>query len=469
MSVSQTRAKPSATHINAWEDDPEPAVQTSRPVPDLSRKPLAFSFPKPAPAPGPYDPGTPQYRYWTAAEALRRGADFWAPLLPVQAWQPGDTLSVILDEGEDLNAFYDRKALNFFHGSGPGGRTVYSGESPDVVCHEMGHAILDAIKPELWDAATQEAAAFHEGFADVSAILSALQLPSLRTVVLNETGGHLYRNSRLSRLAEQLGTAIRAQAPDAVDPDCLRNAVNSFTYADPMELPSSAPASHLSSEPHSFSRVMSGAVFEAMAGMLTASSANANAPTDQDLTRVSGEIGKILIEAIVAAPVAPNFFTQVATQMVQVSEAVNAGYPGVLRAVFVRRAILSLEAVTTSHALAAFPAITAATPAQLSLPGIRYGLAQPLLVQAPAQPHHFAVTAGAPNGSSIQPPNAMEAARAFVDDLFRNGRIDDQSLVAGTAQLIHGHRRLRTHQLKAEAAGIRLKRRLFDCGLCCGH
>src|SRR5208337_1904493 len=143
--------------------------------------------------------------------------------------------------------------------------------------------------------------------------------------------------------------------PDAVDPDCLRNAVNSFTYSDPMELPSSAPASHLSSEPHSFSRLMSGAVFEAMAGMLTVSSANPNVPTDQDLARVSGEIGKILIDAVIAAPAAPNFFAQVATQMVQVSEAVNADYPGVLRGVFVRRAILSLESATNLHALAALP------------------------------------------------------------------------------------------------------------------
>jgi hypothetical protein len=469
MSTSQTST--SAAHINVWEDDPEPAVLASRPVPNLSLKPLAFSFPTPAPAPAIYDPGTAEFRYWTAAEALRRGADFWAPLLPVQNWQPGSSLAVLLDAGDDLNAFYDRKALNFFHGPGAGGRTVFSGESADVVCHEMGHAILDAIKPELWDAANQEAAAFHEGFADVSAILSGLQLPSLRAAVLKETGGHLYHNSRLSRLAEQLGTAIRLQAPDAVDPDCLRNAVNSFTYADPMELPSSAPASHLSSEPHSFSRLMSGSVFEVMAGMLSASAANANQPTDQELARVSGEIGKILVEAIGAAPVAPNFYAQVATQMVLASEAVNAAYPGVMRGVFVRRAILSLEAAATPHALAAPPtaAAAAATPTQIALPGARYGLAQPLLVQAPAQPHHFAVTAGAPNGSAIQPPNAMEAARAFVDDLFRNGRIDDQSLVAKTAQLAHGPRRLRTHQLKAETGGIRMERRLFDCGLCCGH
>jgi hypothetical protein len=31
------------------------------------------------------------------------------------------SLNVILDEGEDLNAYYDRNALNFFHGQGVGG------------------------------------------------------------------------------------------------------------------------------------------------------------------------------------------------------------------------------------------------------------------------------------------------------------------------------------------------------------
>ena len=76
------------------------------------------------------------------------------------------------------------------------------GESPDIVCHEMGHAILDAIKPQLWGAASHEAAAFHESFGDMSAILSALQLQSLRSAILRDTGGHLYQSSRLSRLAE---------------------------------------------------------------------------------------------------------------------------------------------------------------------------------------------------------------------------------------------------------------------------
>src|SRR5262249_11126366 len=141
-------------------------------------------------------------------EALRRGADFWGALLPGTSWEVGSILPVDLDFGIDLNAFYDRQGLKFFHGSAAG-RTVFSGESPDVVCHELGHAVLDSLKPQLFEAASMEVAAFHESFGDMSAILSALQLPSLREGVLAETGGVLHRASRLSRLAEQLGWAIR--------------------------------------------------------------------------------------------------------------------------------------------------------------------------------------------------------------------------------------------------------------------
>src|SRR5437762_11317133 len=103
----------------------------------------------------------------------------------------------------------------------------------------------------------------------MSAILSALQVTSLRGKVLDETGGRLNVNSRLSRLAEQLGWAIRQLSPTAVDGDCLRNAANRFFYVDPNALPPSAPSTELSSEVHSFSRIFTGAFLDALSRMLT--------------------------------------------------------------------------------------------------------------------------------------------------------------------------------------------------------
>ncbi len=230
--------------INAWEDDPGAGAQPSggqviqRPIPVLRDQPLPSRIVHPASAPEakPHPPGTAEFRYWTAAEALRRAADFWGALVPGIPWEVGAILPVDLDFGVDLNAFYDREGLKFFHGSGAG-RTVFSGESPDIVCHELGHALLDSFKPQLFDAASIEVAAFHESFGDMSAILSALQLSSVREGVLAETGGVLRRSSRLSRLAEQLGWAIRQSVPSAVEADCLRNAVIPFSTEIPTPFP----------------------------------------------------------------------------------------------------------------------------------------------------------------------------------------------------------------------------------------
>lgn len=456
--------------VQGWEDDPGPAVLVTRPVPDLGRKPLAFAFPTPAPAPGIYKPDTAEFRYWTAAEALRRGADFWAPHVTRGAWQMGPVLQVLLDEGEDLNAYYDRTALNFFHGRGTKG-TVYSGESPDVVCHEMGHAILDSVKPQLWNLASHEAAAFHEAFADISAILSALQLPSLCSAVLVDTQGHLYRSSRLSRLAEQLGAAIRLQAPDAVAIDCLRNAVNSFTYQDPLTLPQAAPASQLSSEPHSLSRVFSGAVFEIMGGLLAARVANPSDAIPEELAALAGDTAAILVTAVQQAPVVPNWYAQVAATMVQVSGLVNGAYPSILKAVFVRRSILSLNATAMIPGLQASKAaagvIAAAAPealATVALPASDYGLDEPLLVETASQPGRFAVTAAAVQGNGpLTPANALTAAHGFVEDLFGRGRVDYAGFGRPESRLEHG-RRLRSHKLVAEDGALRLQRCLFDCG-----
>ena len=195
--ITERRVQPKGV-INAWEDDPGAGAQPSggqviqRPLPVLKDKPFATRIVNPSSPPQAalHSPGTAEFRYWTAAESLRRGADFWGRLLPGLSWEVGSVLPVDLDFGVDLNAFYDREGLKFFHGSAAG-RTIFSGESPDVVCHELGHAVLDSLKPQLFDAASIEVAAFHESFGDMSALLSALQLPSVREGVLAETGGVL--------------------------------------------------------------------------------------------------------------------------------------------------------------------------------------------------------------------------------------------------------------------------------------
>ena len=470
---SPRRAAPRGS-VNAWEDDPLEGTIVQRPVPSLTAGKLKYRFGGPAVRPGPYEVGTAEFRYWTAAEALRRGADFWTARLPSLKWQTGSILNVLLDEGTDLNAYYDRQALAFFHGQTPTG-TVYSGESPDILCHEMGHAVLDGLKPQLWNVASHEAAAFHEAFGDMSAMLAALQLPTMRQLVLSATSGHINRNSRLSRLAEQLGAAIRETHPDAVSRDSLRNAANSFTYQDPLQLPSSAPAAQLSSEPHSFSRVFTGAFLDALAGMLVVFAGQQAPPTEQDLEVVGQHMGDILLAGIKQAPVVSNFYAQVAAGMVQASAAVDPGYPRVLKSAFIRRHILSLSsaAAVEPFRAALFPSGAASRPELHPRPSgslllratpMAWGIAR-WSSRPPLSRGIFRPKPPRTPSARLEPSAAESTARGFVEDLFLRGKIDCDGAGVDETRMdpVLG---LKTHRLVDLGSMLRLERRLCDCGLC---
>src|SRR6266508_692010 len=377
--MARARAQ-AAEQILGWKDDPGAPGSgrrpLPRPVPKLDTPPLRIAIRGTAPRPKQYEPGTKSFRYWAAAEALRRGADFWASHLPSGlTWfgTVGSRLRIGLDEGEDLNAYYDRRGLQFFHASVEG-TMVFSGESPDVLCHELGHAVLDAARPHMWDAASIEVAAFHESFGDMSAILSALQLRTARDELLVVAhGGSIYRSTRYSRLAEQLGWGIRQSAPDAVDPDSLRNAVNSFFYRDPATLPPRAPSSLLSPEPHSFSRVFTAGFLEALAGMLAVT----GAPTDANLKQVASDMGQLLVDGVRQSPVVPSYYSQVAAHMVAAdADRFGGRYRDALRGAFVRHCILSLSSAITlreaqgaPRALAGAAAPTGDALPRIALPG----------------------------------------------------------------------------------------------------
>jgi hypothetical protein len=470
--------------INTWETDPGSGASSSggqiiqRPIPSLNNLPLPTRITNPAAAPAPsaFQPGVADFRYWAAAEALRRGSDFWGAISPGLQWQVGAALPVDLDHGVDLNAFYDRIGLRFFHAVA-GGSTVFSGESPDVVCHELGHAILDAIKPQLWNAASLEVAAFHESFGDVSAILCALQLQSLRLAVLHETANAVYRASRLSRLASQLGWAIRQSRPATVESDCLRSAVNSFFYRDPDTIPTQAPATSLSSESHSFSRVFTAAMFEGIANMFRARPAQ----DEQNLLDASVDAARILVAAIRAANVVPGFYSQVAAQVLNVAQS-QAGQPGQggyeqsLRSAFVRHGILPPAMAVNVAALAATPAFAAAAAAPVEdlplqlISVAEYGLGvATIAVHAASQPEQFDVRGAALAVGAAAPLTEDTAAKSFFEDLLRRGRLKVGDAPEQRAQIFRADSpksETYTHELKKEGGQLVLRRVRIDCCFC---
>jgi hypothetical protein len=469
--ATKKAAKGGARQVRCWQDDPgspEAGVQPVQArVPDLAKGRLPVAIRDMGPPAGLYDPGTAEFRYWAAAEALHRSASMWGTLLPAGVtWFPsnGRKLPIALDDGEDLNAYYDRNGLHFFHASA-GGRVVYSGESPDICCHELGHAVLDALRPQLWDASFLEAGAFHESFGDMSALLAALQLPSVRESVLTETAGRLYRTSRLSRLAEQLGWAIRQLRPEKVEPDCLRNAVNSFFYKDPSKLPPLGPASTLSSEPHSFSRVFTGAFLESLAGMHALQADRGPA----GLLQASLDLGALLIDAVTASPLVPSYFSQIAAHVLEAdAKRFQRRYTKALKSGFVKHGILSLA---SANSVAEFPVGAPAVRAKglvggsgsvsqplMPLPGQRYGLDEDLLVPALIETKRFSVVGSTSDVDGAASPSHDEAARSFVEDLFRRDKVEltDEGEPGRAPHLSHAVRR--------GPDGLVLVRKSVDCG-----
>ena len=469
--------------VFTWEDDPlsVPVKQPIQvPVPSLPTGSLSINIVD-APAPAQLHPvGTSRFRYWVAVEALSRGVQFWKPLLPsTTKWAtPDKQLRVHLDKGVDLNAYYRRSTgtLEFFH-STVGSKTVFSGESPNVLCHELGHAVLDSIRPQLFNVASIEAAAFHESFGDISAILCALQLKSVVQAVIDETGGRLYHSTFLSRVAEELGWAIRQIRPQNVEPDCLRNAVNSFFYRDPMTLPTTAPASALSSAPHSFSRIFTGAFFDALAGMILTDNPQ---PTVQSIQKVSRNAGQLLVDAIGNAPVVTNYFSQIAAQIITADETrYNRKYRDALKGAFVRHGVLSLEAAA-SVANNPMP-ITAAlgilgdtgdVPARDStelmpvpMPATAMGFSSAMILcAAPSEiGGDPSAAAAALDTGSLNPPSYTDSMKSFVEDLMRLGRIEVGDFGDSDMQISQPNVR-KTHTLIETEAGPMLARETFDCG-----
>ncbi len=81
----------------------------------------------------------------------------------------------------DANAFYSPEAegLVFGYFEGLSGEPVFTCLSHDIIVHETTHALLDALRERYMDPSNPDQAAFHEGFADVIALLSVFSQPEV--------------------------------------------------------------------------------------------------------------------------------------------------------------------------------------------------------------------------------------------------------------------------------------------------
>src|ERR1043165_5479003 len=135
--------------ISVWEDDPASGGQLVKvPMPTTPKSGLSFVIEDAIPVPPAlYPRGDERFSYWAAVEGLTRSIGFWNRILRSwkieQKWQNrSKKIKVRIRSLDDLNAFFDYKDCIEFGHSKQNGTTIWLSDSPQIVAHVVGHAVL---------------------------------------------------------------------------------------------------------------------------------------------------------------------------------------------------------------------------------------------------------------------------------------------------------------------------------------
>jgi len=168
-------------------------------------------------------------------------------------WASGrGRLIVMPHAGRGTNAYYDPQAgaLRFLYFGDPED-PVYSCLSHDIVTHELGHAVLDGLKPGYDEVSSPEAAGFHEYFGDALALASAL---TFRDVLVKAVGKAppVLDAAFLDHIGEEFGTASSHG-----DQTYVRRFSDRWTLTELIK--------NDNQNAHDYSQVLSGVFFEFLA------------------------------------------------------------------------------------------------------------------------------------------------------------------------------------------------------------
>lgn len=258
-------------------------------------------------------------------------------------WAACDRLSVFPFAGKDFNAYYDRRSLKFFYDKDPvTNKRVYTAFSSDIVAHELGHAILDFLRPDFWSVQSLEIWAFHEAFADITALTSLIQHEEVIEYMLLETSGDIRKSNVASKLAEEMGNAIyhvtRGQYGYTLG--ALREATNNFKYVSPNKLPKDAPNNELASECHSFGRVFLGAWYEMLSAIYEQEIKDGSLPITAVKT-ASQVCYEYLLRAVCLAPRIEKFHQAIAKTILAEDKRKGSPYQKIIQSVFQNRNLIT--------------------------------------------------------------------------------------------------------------------------------
>jgi hypothetical protein len=272
-----------------------------------------------------YPAGNLDWLAWQVRESsLRALAAFEKVDGPLVRWARSinaKNLEVVLVLGNEANAYYDGNKLVFCRVN-KGGKYHYTGASTDVVAHETGHAILDALRPDLWDSSYLEVAAFHESFGDCIALLTALADLEIRR--------DLTRPGALDRAnyAETWGEQLAWLAGPGAAP---RKALNKLQWHMPTR----------EDEVHDFGQIFTGCFYDLIRLVFE----TATTKNERALWNATKKAAQLLFSAVRKAPDTYRYF-QAVGRVMDIESANDASLQRAVRAAFAQHGLkLGSEAI----------------------------------------------------------------------------------------------------------------------------
>jgi len=373
--------------------------------------------------------------------------------------------------GQMFNAYYDRYGLNFFYDMDPFTKQwVYTADSADVVSHELGHAILDALRPDIWAVQAAEIHAFHEAFGDMNAILTSLTHPEIIKFMLQETSGDLKHDNVVSRLAEQVGAAVYHVMGGVGNRKdiALRDAINNFHYVVPETLPVNTPPDQLSGEAHNFSRVFTGGFYDMFVAIYN--DHLKTMPPEDAIGQARDLCGKILYNSVLYAQISPRFYESVVRSMLLIDRNNGYGCSDFIAKAFNDRGItlplggpasirptnFSTKARVYQHNLGTTVHVGSTKHVRINdlLKGLEDNHLYKLLIEVPDDhyleyDHNFCLMKDIP--SNLE--DVISSARYILDLIKHNDKVGEPS-----------HH---IHKKEFSIADDKLVRNYFSCGCCC--
>lgn len=301
-----------------------PFLESER-APRAAREGQLAKFDVSLPAEAVYALGTPEFVDRQCFEAALRTLDVWETVSkPFRYWHNQQRfISLEPRRQTGFGGAYERTKIGFdYHPFG--NPSMFVGASADAVSHEIGHAILDAKRPELWDSFFAEAAAFHEGFADCISLLVALLDDTIMAALFNSAQSPidvLANVNPVSQVAESVANHFRSVHGTQSASSVPRRLRNDLQWAIPGTLPANPTATNLAREPHSFGRVFSGCFYDCIDNIYR----DGGDYTAAGLHNAVVSAGTILASAIDSAPEEVRFFRSVGRAMIHADAAANGG------------------------------------------------------------------------------------------------------------------------------------------------